>query len=270
MRGAEGEVDEEGLVGRQRVLRLHPFDGVVHQIRGEVIVRVVGRLDRLGARVERRRPLVGLRTYKAIEILKAIAGRPAVEGSRRAYLPHRCLVHLAIGGRAVAVQPQRLGDGGRGVRADRVVAGRRGGRLGDAAHADRVMVAPGEQRLPRRGAERGGVEAGVLQALVRHPLQSGHVDRTAEGARGAEAHVVDQDDDDVGCALGRAQRLGRRRLHILAVQRRGVRLLYVGDGQDLASARPCGRLPALQADRQAAAQPGQRRACAHSFDKVAS
>ena len=46
MRGAEREIDEERLVGGQRLLRLHPGDGVVHQVRRQVIVRVVRRLDR--------------------------------------------------------------------------------------------------------------------------------------------------------------------------------------------------------------------------------
>ena len=267
--GAEREIDEERLVGGQRLLRLHPGDGVVHQVRRQVILRVVRRLDRRWCLEEGRRPLVGLGADKAVEVLKTLAGRPAVERPRGAHLPHRRLVHLAVGGRAVAVQPQRLGDGGRAVGADGIVAGRSGGRLGDAAHADGVMVAPGEQRLARRRAERGGVEAVVRQALGRHPLQGGHVDRAAEGAGRAEAHVVDQDDDHVRRALRRAQRWRRLGLHILAVQGRGVWLRYVGDGQDFPSARPCGRFAGAASASPPAMplSPAERRAGAASLTK---
>ena len=53
----------------------------------------------------------------------------------------------------------------------------------------------------------------------------------AEGARGGEADVVEQDDQDVRRALGRPQRLDRRelRVRILGVVRGHAHVLRVGD-----------------------------------------
>ena len=82
-----------------------------------------------------------------------------------------------------------------------------------------MVVASGQQRLARRRAQRGGVEAVVLQAARRQLLRVRRLAGAAEGARRAEAGVVDQDDQDVRRALGRAQLLDRRvlRLRILRV-----------------------------------------------------
>ena len=231
------EVHEEGLVGHERLLPAHPLDGVVGQVLGEVIALFGGlvQLDRRGAFVERGVVLVGLGADEAVEVLEAAAGRPGVVRAGGAGLPTRHFVALAELGGGVAVQLERLGQRGAGLGADRAVAGRRGGHLGDAAHADRVVVAPGQQRLARRRAQRGGVEAVVLQPVRRQPLGGRRVARAAEGGRGAEAHVVDQDDQHVGRALGRAQRLDRRilRIRVLGVVGRQPDMRDVGDGEDL-------------------------------------
>ena len=67
--------------------------------------------------------------------------------------------------------------------------------------ADALVVAAGQQRRPRRRADRRGVEGVVADALVGEPRQRRRVDRTAEGVRQAEADVVEQDDEDVGRVL---------------------------------------------------------------------
>ena len=211
--GPEGEVDEERLVGHQRLLLTHPVDRPVGHVLGEVIALLGGPvgLHRHGVLVDRRGVLVGLGPDEAVEVLEApAAGRPGVEGAHRAGLPHRHLVALAELGRRVAVQLQDLGQGGAGVGPHRAVPGRRGGQLGQHAHPDRVMVAAGQQRLPGRGAQRGGVEPVVLQAARGQPLSGRGVDRPAERRGGAEPDVVQQHHQHVGRPGGRPQWLDRR------------------------------------------------------------
>ena len=124
-----------------------------------------GRLDRRRAVVQRRVPLVVLAADEPVERLEpAAARRPRVERTHRRRLPHRHLVALAELRGRVPVQLQRHRQRRLRVRPQRAVARRRRRGLGDAAHADRVVVAAGEHRLARRRAQRGGVEAVVLQA----------------------------------------------------------------------------------------------------------
>src|SRR6059058_5557290 len=80
------------------------------------------------------------------------------------------LVALAELRRRVAVQQQRLRQQRAGIGANRVVAGCRGGELGDNPHSHRVVVAAGQQGSPRRRAQRRRVEAVVLQAVAGQPL----------------------------------------------------------------------------------------------------
>ena len=223
--GAGGEVGEERLVGHQRLLLTDPVDRVVGHVLGEVVALLRGAvgLDRHGAVVDGRGVLVRLAADEAVEVLEATAARgPGVERAHRARLPHRHLVALAELRGRVAVQLQRLGERRRRVRADRAVARRRGRDLRDPAHADRVVVATGEKSLAGRRAQGRRVEAVVLQPVVGEPLGGRRRAGPAERARGAEAAVVDEDDEDVRSALGRAQRLDRGKL--------GVRILgVVGD-----------------------------------------
>ena len=195
------EVDEEGLIGRERLLLAHPGDGLVGQIRHEVVALFGCPVGRGRGRpfVERRVVLVGLPTNEAEKVLEAVAGAwPVVERAGGAGLPHRHLVALADVSGGIAVEPQRLGEWGAGVRADRIVAGRRGGHLGDAAHPDCAVVATSEQRRSRRRAERRRVEAGIAQPFPGEPLGGGSLARSAKSAGGAEANIVEQDDQHVG------------------------------------------------------------------------
>ena len=167
VRRARREVDEERLVAHQRLLLAHPGDRLVGQVLGQVIAlgRRLRRLDRRRALVERGIPLVVLAADEAVEVLEsAAAGRPRIERARRTGLPHRHLVTLAELRGRVAVEFERQRERRLGVGQHRAVAGRGGRDLGDAAHADRVVVAAGEQRLARRRAQRRGVEARVPAA----------------------------------------------------------------------------------------------------------
>ena len=80
--GAAGRVvDEEGLVGRQRVDAVHVVDRLVGHRRHQVVAGVaLERIDRRGVADEvARLPLVGVAAHEAVEVLKAHAGRPLIE-----------------------------------------------------------------------------------------------------------------------------------------------------------------------------------------------
>ena len=58
------------------------------------------------------------------------------------------------------------------------------------------------------------MEAVVFEPVPRQLFRIRCLARTAEGARGAEPGVIDQDDQHVGRALGRAQLLDWRELGV--------------------------------------------------------
>ena len=239
MRGTRREVGEERLVGHQRLLLTDPLDRPIGQILGEVVALLRGLvgLNRRGSLIQRRRVLVGLAADEPIEVLEAAATRwPGVKRPERAGLPHGHLVALAELRGRVPVELQRLGQRRARVRAHRVVAGRRRGDLGDAAHPHRVVVAARQQRRARRRAERGGVKAGELQALIGEALGRRRVARAAEGARAAEAGIVDQHDQHVRRTRRRPQRRDRRegRGGILRVLVHRAVVGPVGDRQNMA------------------------------------
>ena len=212
MRRAGREVREEGLVRHQCLLLADPLDRLVRHVGHEVVAlfrRLLG-LDGDRALVDRRVVLMGLSADEAEEVLEAAPGGPVLERPHRARLPHGHLVALAELRRRVPVQLQRLGERGAGVRAHRAVARRRGRDLRDAAHTHRVMVAAAQQRRAGGRAERGGVEAVVLQPLGGEPFGVRRVDRTTECTRSPEPDVVNEDDQDVGSSLRRPQLLDRR------------------------------------------------------------
>src|SRR4029078_8638491 len=91
--------------------------------------------------------LVASAADEAVELLDPAApGRPRVEGPHRARLPDRHLVALTELRRRVAAQAEGRRERCAGVRAQGVVAWRRGRELRDDPHADRVVVAAAEER----------------------------------------------------------------------------------------------------------------------------
>ena len=237
VRGARREVHEERLVRGQRLLLAGPGDRLVGHVVHEVVALLgrAPRLDRRRVLVDRRVPLVRLAADEAVEVLEPAARvRPVVERSDRVRLPHRHLVALAELRRVVAVELEDLGDRSARVRPQRVVARRRRGDLGDAAHPDRVVVAARQQRRPRRRAQRRRVEAGELQpvggeALERRRLARARRTRSTRRSRrrrsGSRARSVRP-------SGGRNRRIGGN----LRVRRRGVvrdraRVGEIGDRQ---------------------------------------
>ena len=223
VRATRGEVHKERLVRHQRLLLLHPFD----RVGGDVIVEVVAllrrlrRLDRRGALIQVRPVVVGLRAEEPIEVLKPAAGRPAVKRPHLARLPHRHLVALADMSGRVAIERQDLRQRRGRVRPDRVIPRRRGRPLGDRAHPHRMMVAAAQQTCATRRAQSAHVEPVVGQAARRQTIGRRRRARTSERVHRREPRIVEHDQKHVRRALGRPQRLDRRkaRLRILRIER---------------------------------------------------
>ena len=114
----------------------------------------------------------------------------------------------------VSVLLQDRADGAFVDRDDRVVAGKPCRHFAHHPEAHRVMVAAGDDRRPRRRAERGGVEIRVAQPLRGDTVERRGRNHAAKRARRAEAGIVGHDEQHVGRALRRhdARRPPGRRL----------------------------------------------------------
>ena len=215
VRGAGHVVAEERLARVNLVDPVHPIDGVVGHAGDEVPARLALEGIDLGRVAEQvRLPLVRVAADEPVEILEAHAGRPLVERPDRAGLEGRRVVVLAEPGGGEAIVQQDAADGRLVLGDDAVVAREAGGLLGDHAEASRVMIAAGDQRSARRRTERGGIDLGVAQPVLRDAIHGRRRDDTAVGAGHGEAGVVGHDEQDVGRALGRhdARRPPRFRL----------------------------------------------------------
>jgi hypothetical protein len=112
------------------------------------------------------------------------------------------------------VLAQHLGDRADALGNDAGVAVVAGRRFGDDARARNVVISSGEQRGPRRRAERRGVKAGVLQAVCRDAIERGSRNQPAERAELPVPGVVDQDEHDVRRPFRRPR--GLRKLRRIA------------------------------------------------------
>ena len=152
--GAAGPVHEERLVGGQRLVLVQPPDSVI----GQILVQVVTLAGGLRRQHERRVPnqirleLRRLTRQKPVEVLEPRIRRPVLERAGRARLDGRCVVPLAPGTCGVAIilkhfctQCTTLRNASR-KRVPIV------GELRDHPSAHLVMIAPGQQRRPGRGA----------------------------------------------------------------------------------------------------------------------
>src|SRR5262249_55147803 len=107
------------------------------------------------------------------------------------------------------------------------------------AGVNRVVVASGEERSPRRRAQRRGVEVVVAEPLCGEAVEGGRGCWSSERARGSETHIIQKDKKDVGSRRGRLDRLGKVRLRVIglqahrALERRGRRRQdLLGQGGD--------------------------------------
>ena len=194
VRAARHVVDEERLVGRQRVHAIHVVDGFVGHRRGQVPAGLaLERVDLRRVAEEVRLPLVGVAADEAVEVLEAHADGPLVERACLAGLELRRVVVLAEPRGGIAVVLEDAADGGLVLGDDAVVAGKTGGLLGHHAETGRVMIAPGDQRRPRGRAQRRGMEVGVAQARLGDAVERRGRNDAAEGAGDAVARIVGHD-----------------------------------------------------------------------------
>ena len=206
---ARGDVREPRHVGRAGlVLGEHP-DGFVDEVGGQVIAVGVGARGRdLGVVAHQLgRVLIGLGIEEAVEAVEAPGQRPAVGGTGRARLVEGRDMPLAGHVGAVAVGPQHLGDRARAPRDLPAVAGEPAVEVGETTDPHAVVVAARQQRGPGRRAHRGGVEARVTQAAGGEPVDGGRRRVAAVAAEVGEAHVVEEDQQDVGGAVPRSGRI---------------------------------------------------------------
>ena len=208
VRRTRRKIHEERLIGDQRLLLPNPVHGLVCHVLHEVIA-LFGRfpnLDGCSAFVERWIPLVGLAADESVEVFESTStGWPCIERAGRTGLPDRDFMTLAELSRRISVELERSREWRAGVRQKRVVSGRRGRYLGDTTHANRVMIPSGKHGLSRRRTECRGMESVVFQATGRQKLCRRRVTWAAEGTGCTKAHIVKQDDQDVGRTFGRTQ-----------------------------------------------------------------
>ena len=212
VRGAGREVEEEGPVGGDGPDVVDELDGVVGEVDAEVValLRRARLVDRVVVVHEVRVPLVRLRAEEAVEPVEPTAERPAAPG--------RGDVHLVLGGQvplaeragAEALVDEHLRHRGALRGHVPVAVGEPGGRLGDARHAVRGVVAPGQQARPGGGAQRGRVPLREAQAGGGDAVDVGGADRAAVAAEAGEADVVQDHVEDVRRPLGRDGLLVRR------------------------------------------------------------
>ena len=208
--GAERDPGQPRQIGPVGDVVGDEADRLIDQIRGQVIAVGVGagRIDMGVVGHELRRVLVGLGVEEAVEAVEAAAERPAVERPGGAALGQRRDMPLADHVIAVGVRAQHLGERAGLARDLAAIAGIAGIEIGEAADADRMMVAAGEQRRARGRAHRRGVEAGIAQAFGREPIDGRRPDRRAVAAEIGEADIVEQHDEDVGRTRRRLCRVG--------------------------------------------------------------
>ena len=226
---AIGEPQQERRVGLRRDVIGDEADRLVGQVGGEVIAAGVcaGRRHHRVVAHQLGRILIGLGVHEAVEAIEPAPQRPAIDRPRRPGLAQRRNVPFADHVAVVAMRAQHLRQRARLAPDLAAIAGITAVEIGEAAHADRMVIAPRHQRGAGGGAHRGGVEAGIAHPARRDRVDRRGADRRAVAAEVREADVVEQDDDDVRRPLRRARRAGpvrrmRRRQRIARAHHRKI------------------------------------------------
>ena len=183
-----------------------------------MVVRVFRQLDAAHILIDGGCPLVRFAPDEAVELVEARAGWPAVGGAGRADFPGGGLVRLAEGGRTIAVESKHFRERSHRVGPLPGLTGKGSCGLGNRAHVADMMVAAGQQRCAGRRAKSRRVEVVVAKPAFRQTLQRRHLDRAAERAGLSKAHVVDQDDEHVGCPPGRFYLEPRRGFGVTGIE----------------------------------------------------
>ncbi len=197
-------VEEERLVGRRGVELLHIADRFVSRVGDEVVIGFADPRENLLVILEKiGRPLIGLAAHEAVEVVEAHPDRPLVERAGDGVLVGRRVVVLAEPRRGIAVVFEDPAERRTILTDDRVVAWKACRQLRDYAKARRMVVASGDQRRPRRRAQRGRVEFGVAQPRLGDAIQRRSGYDATKGAADAISLVVGHDEQNVGRTLGR-------------------------------------------------------------------
>jgi hypothetical protein len=140
---------------------------------------------------------------EAVEVFESESGGPSFEEPGSGRLLGRSVVPLAERRRGVAVLLEHLGDGRAAARYLAGITVPVVGQLRDLTIADLVMVSSGQQRRPRRRAHRGRVKPVIGNPFGADSIHGVGACFTTERRRRARTRVIDQDDDDVGGAVGK-------------------------------------------------------------------
>ena len=192
-------IHQKWLIGREGLMPLDPGDPLVDHIFGQVVFLAMRRLDRVEIFVQPGLPLRRFAGEEAIEVVEPVAGGPAVKRAHRGGLVRGGVVPLPKRRGLVAVVVEHFGQGGGRLRNDAGVSVEVGRPLGNGPVTDPVMVPAGQEGGSGGGADRGRVKRVVADSRITQPGERRCVDLSAEGVRDAEAHVVDQHDEDVRC-----------------------------------------------------------------------
>ncbi len=167
----------------------------------EVVVRLPGGAHRRLIADQGGVPVIDVGGEEAVEPVEPLPGRPLVIGSGRSHVFGDEMVPLAKRISRIALRVEIVGKC-TGRSGDFAVVARKGPRHRRvAADADAVRHAPGEERGPRRRADRGGMVVGVTQAPGRDPVDIGRLHQTAIAGELGETDVVQHPDEDIGALL---------------------------------------------------------------------
>src|SRR5215831_18943590 len=95
------------------------------------------------------------------------------------------------------------------------------------------MISSGQEGSTCRRPQSRGVKVVVPQPVCCEPLGRRHSHAAAKAARNAEAHVVYEDDDYIGCSFGRAKHCLFWGFGISRIKRNRSSISLIGNRQDL-------------------------------------
>ncbi len=199
MDGAARPVHVEGLVGLEGFMPAQPPDRIVGKIFAQVIALLAraGRSDVGGVTNQVGLVLRRFAAEKTIEVIEAVASRPAIEGARRGCLFGRRVVPFAPRACGIAVVPKHLRGGRTALGHDPGVPVPVVRHLPDLSGPDTMVVPPGQEGRSSRGAHGRGVEPVVGNALLGDSVEGRRVYFAAERRGESGSGIVDEDDQDV-------------------------------------------------------------------------
>ena len=198
MRGGEGEPGEDRLLLRRRFnpaihLAGVSFAGVKIIRQGDALaiagIVSVERLD--GSERNRIVKVAGAAAHKGEGVVKtAVLRRGAGNKTEMPFAGHQ---------RVIAGIFKALGHGGDAVGQPKLITLFANGAVvpPHAAHPGLLVTVAGQQHRTRRGRHRRGVILAHADTLLRHGLQVGGGDLTAEGANIGITHIIGDNHDDV-------------------------------------------------------------------------